>query len=430
MGPGYQYSRNISTECADSYRDACSVTLGGDNVNRTKFPEDIKNLMVDESTYPTRVNTSADGTYFLAPRIPQVASLANELNRQAYTAKTLGTTASCEANITTCNIVGPQSGSSSIDYFCPSGMNGTLEYPGRTVGIDYWYGLYNRTYYEKYWSDSGTQTYNLFGVVAMLENTDIKDAEKEGRDKIPQFEYDPQDGSTKVNISVIATRCTVDMLVLDYSWHDDIAIPQVKLGSYSIEAADLTRGVTFAGYFNGSDFDSEVKRAWWTESGLDIGPNKTVTWQNTTSEVTKGLQKAMGKTGLALMGGTFDPMSPSLLRLANRTVITVVGKTPLYTLVVLNIWYALFAIMLFALAMFVLRDEATRGDIIAVQQLISVEGLATAAVKRQRANLSLNDDDLRVGVEKVDGEWQFRVWEVRNSGEGKGLLADHSGTPL
>lgn len=84
----------------------------------------------------------------------------------------------------------------------------------------------------------------------------------------------------------------------------------------------------------------------------------------------------------------------------------------MFTLVILNLWYAVLACLLFGLAWHVLRDEDVRQNIVEVQQTITVYGLTTAAVKRQRGNLSARDEDLRVGVEKIDGEWQFRVWAM------------------
>lgn len=428
MGTGYQHSRNLTAECWSSYYDACSVALDKQNINRTLYPDKIKNLMLDEGTYPTQINTSADGTYFLAPRFPRVDGLTNDLNYQSFTATTIGGQASCDRNMTMCRVLGADPGSRKFQFFCGGGMNGTLEYPS-TFAIAYWSQYFNQTYYQAYWRVSGTSSTNQFGVVALLENTEISDWR--GENPLPSLTFDrtPEEGGGQFKGVIVATKCDFSFLTLEYSWDFDTVLPKMKYIGRGIGAADTARAPVLTGYFNGTDFDKAMRDKWWTESGLGPDLNKSVIHSNTSSDVVRGLQKSMGRAGLALLGGTLQGVDVSRLALANSTVVTVVGKTPLFTLIILNIWYALFGLILFALAFFVLRDPTTRRDVIEIQQLISVEGLATAAVKRQRGNLALNNDDLRVGVEKVDGEWQFRVWEVRNAEQGKGLLADYSSGP-
>jgi len=62
-------------------------------------------------------------------------------------------------------------------------------------------------------------------------------------------------------------------------------------------------------------------------------------------------------------------------------------------------------------------------DIVAVRELLCVEGLTRAAVSSYR---NIQGDDIRVGVIKQDGKWQFQVWPADGdkTGEGQGLLQD------
>lgn len=128
---------------------------------------------------------------------------------------------------------------------------------------------------------------------------------------------------------------------------------------------------------------------------------------------------------LSLLGAVITYQAPKDLWLADSIVVTRVPKAPLFALVILNLWYAGFACLLFGLAWHVLKDEHVSQDIVEVQKMITVNGLATAAVKRQRGNLSTRDEDLRVGVVKTDEAWQFRVWVMPGAAhEAKALLSD------
>ena len=179
-------------------------------------------------------------------------------------------------------------------------------------------------------------------------------------------------------------------------------------------AADLARAPLLAGYFNSDDFDVEQKEKLVTMlSGSS----------NITGDILQRVQDVVGHVGLSLLGGTLRSTPATALALGNSAIVTKVGKGPLFTLVILNLWYAGFAGLLFCLVVYILRDETTRQDIMEVQKLITVNGLATSAVSQQRDDLSSRGPNVRVGVEKVDCKWQFRIFESLDStDEGKRLL--------
>lgn len=128
----------------------------------------------------------------------------------------------------------------------------------------------------------------------------------------------------------------------------------------------------------------------------------------TRSDYTEQYAKLLSEIGLSFLGGSIEPRAAISLQLQNETAITRVPKAPLFVLVILNSWYALTEFCLFLLACYATNYGDWRADVQAVQQLLTVTGLTTAAVSKAR---SRQGDNLRIGVEKVDDEWQFKVWE-------------------
>ena len=412
QGPMYLYSRNLTEDCFHSTHDACSVVLKADK-NVTAYPDAIKDLMTDNTLSMTRINQTADGTWFLAPRLPHNNGASSSLNYQTFSATTLGASARCHRNITTCGVTEQDGKIGNFAFACDGGMNGTLVYPDKWLAI----GAQdqsppNQSYWDAYWEWSSELVYVEYSIVAFLENYTISNSPQS-----PTFDFIPSSGQ-KVRGSIVAMTCDVDMFALAYDWTNVTERPLLKNPSLQTSSANAAFAVALVGYFNSADFDNDMKGKFRGLLDLPIAEPESVTQATVLSK----FERAMGYTGLSMLGGTFEQTPATKLSLANSTIVTQVGKTPLFTLVILNLWYACFAVLLFALAVYILRDEATRRDIIEVQQLITVNGLATAAVKKQRSNLDRGEGDVRVGVEKVDGAWQFRVWEMNRLGEDKGLL--------
>ena len=411
QGPMYLYSRNQTEVCFDTYYDSCSVVLKADK-NVTAYPDAIKDLMTDNTLSITRINQTADGTWFLAPRLPHNSGASSSLNHQTFSATTLGASARCDKNITQCRVTEPEGTIGNFTFACQEGMNGSLIYPDKWLTMGYLDQTNtNQTYYDEYWSESGTTSHVGYSVIAFLENYTISNAPSHTSD------FTLANGPT-VRGSVVAMTCTVDMFALAYDWTNATDRPLLKSPEFQYSSADAARAVALVGYFDSPDFDNDMKNKFRALLELPGKEPDTITEATVLSK----FEKAMGYTGLSMLGGTFEQTPATKLSLANSTIVTQVGKTPLFTLVILNLWYASFAILLFVLALYILRHEDTRRDIIEVQQLITVNGLATAAVKKHRNNLDRREGDLRVGVEKVDGEWQFRVWEMNHLGEDKELL--------
>lgn len=74
MGPAYHYSRNLTADCFDRDEGICSVNLVTGS-NQTAFAADFRDLLVDNPRSDTTVNSSENGTLFLAPRLPNQVDL-------------------------------------------------------------------------------------------------------------------------------------------------------------------------------------------------------------------------------------------------------------------------------------------------------------------------------------------------------------------
>lgn len=102
------------------------------------------------------------------------------------------------------------------------------------------------------------------------------------------------------------------------------------------------------------------------------------------------------------------------LQIQNETVVTQVPKTALFVLIFVNIWYAFLGFCFFLVACYVTGYGGRGTDVRAVQQLLTVTGLVTAAVDKSRFKPGGN---LRIGVAKVEDEWRFKVWDEEEDTE-------------
>ncbi len=103
------------------------------------------------------------------------------------------------------------------------------------------------------------------------------------------------------------------------------------------------------------------------------------------------------------------------LQVQNETIVTQVPKTALFVLILFNLWYAFTGFCLFLVACYISGYGSKAPDVRAVQELFTVIGLTTGAVSVTRSS---QGDNLRIGVEKVEDEWRFKVWDHHTNGVG------------
>ncbi|KAK5954866.1 hypothetical protein OHC33_003544 [Knufia fluminis] len=420
VGIAYYYSRGFTEDCLDLTRGPCSGKPV-DDLNSTLFTGHIKDLLVDSPFSDTRINRSANGTRFLAPQLPNQADLEFGASAayQTFTASSFGASALCNTNLSVCTFSPESDSTDSWQFLCPGGMTGNLTSED-WISIGSWWQPESSvnafditwTHYE---NDSTWDEIVEVGLVAFL-----KDVVEENPTNLTSMytDYDLEERAQLTNASLIASQCNLTLRGMSYSWTNTTLYPAVQDAGaeHSNLATQLVRATILAGYFSSEAFDPDQKKA--IEERLGTSENMTA------AEMVSQVQDSISLIGLSLLGGTFKSTPASALALANSAIVTQVGKAPLFTLVILNIWYAGFAVTLSCLAFYLLWDETTRQDILKVQKLLTVDGLAASVVKRHGDKLSSEAPDVRVGVQKVNGTWQLRVFEgPAGTDEDKALLA-------
>jgi hypothetical protein len=226
----------------------------------------------------------------------------------------------------------------------------------------------------------------------------------------PDFQIEPRTQRLLVNSksapvaqsSVFVLRCVSYLSTIRYEWADGKLTQLLNLTEANRTLLNIQRGLLLSNYsFNSAHLESFATR-------LNIG-NDPVGSQNYTYDYyTKQYANLLSEIGLSFLGGSIEPRAAISLQLQNETIVTRVPKAPLFILAVLNFWYALTGFCLFLLASYTTNYGSWRADVQAVQKLLTVTGLTTAAVSKAR---SRQGDNLRIGVEKIEDEWQFKVWE-------------------
>lgn len=412
----HAYSRQVIPGCLDTPgKLPCSITVDQDtNTNTTLNPQDVKTLMTYSHT-TSQVNSSAGDKFFLAPRLPnRDRSLGKDnIAFQTFTATTEAAQISCDRNLSICAIDGYRNISQEWNYSCPAGMSGTLTEDSK-LSIGSWYqprGTQNR--YNDMWMHYNTSTFSTiaeFGLVAFLNNVTVKkpSGSEDTNDTMP---VSASSNGESVGI-LFAIQCNATFTRQEYDWTNSTTQPSLISTGTSI-AAIAVRSRLFAGYFDGPNFDQSQKT-----KILDHFPRDRET------SVGELVQQAIGAVGLvsmSLLGGTIEPAPAKALRIGRSTIVTEVRKAPLVILVMLNLWYAAFAAILGALVIYIMRDQSFRQDIIEVQKLLTINGLATSAIGRHEE--CLEDADTRVCVQKINGKWRFRVLgDADKMGQAKTLM--------
>lgn len=401
--------------------DPCSVKEENGRLVAA-YPLEIGGLLqqnsVDTEIIPGP-GSSPDGSHMLAPRLAQSEDLkvTSAMNFQNFTASAFSVTASCstddrsQENI--CTFPDRPNATTSWNISCNGGFETTLS--------------------EASWLHIGTQSLDDSTPSSVSSLIDVSLAmflERRNLSSWPMQTLawrNPQLNDTVVGV-LLTTTCTLRLAQATYSWTNVTLNQNSAQGSTPNDtAAGIVRSlIGDAGFFNANNTDNLQNirlNAFQQGLGLTISqaPNGTVDGDS----FRKALEDSLAYVGIALLGGTFEAGPAISLQLGNSTIVTQVGKAPLFTLVILNIWYACFGLLLALLASYILlRSESSEG-IVAVKQLLTVDGLARAAVVKYRGDLSGETSDLRIGVEKVDGKWQFRAWNVSDEEhESKALLTE------
>jgi hypothetical protein len=231
----------------------------------------------------------------------------------------------------------------------------------------------------------------------------------------PDFHIEPIDQTLIVNSksvpvaqsSVFVLKCVSSLSTIKYEWANGTMTQLLN----SREANSTLSNIQWAPFLSNYSFNNAHLESFATRLGIGMEPHSHIQSYYTQRYYTENYAMLLSEIGLSFLGGSLEPHSAISLQLQNETVITQVPKAPLFVLVILNVWYALTGFCLFLVAFYTTNYGDRRADIRAVQELLTVTGLITAAVSKAR---SKQGDNLRIGVEKVEDEWRFKVWDQNN----------------
>lgn len=222
----------------------------------------------------------------------------------------------------------------------------------------------------------------------------------------PSFHIEPGDERLIVNgssmpvegSSSFVLRCSPHFFTIKYTWANDTLTKLLAISKADETLRDILRGPLLSDYpYNDDHLTSFAKRLNIPSGGANHPkPYYTQEYAILLSDI-----------GLSFLGGSIEARPAFGLQVQNETIVTQVPKTALFVLIFCNLWYAFTGFCLFLLACYITAYGDKAPDVRAVQELFTVIGLTTAAVSTAR---SFQNGDLRIGVEKLEDNWRFKVW--------------------
>ena len=346
------------------------------------------------------------------------------LGTSAGSATTFAANASCSVPLN-CTLSGGSSGSS---FSCPDGFAASAvqsKFLARP-----WFHSDNS--FEARYNQSRNRPLE-WGIFANLSDLNIF---TEGNDSKARSIYNVRNGNSSrspvsFRYAAFLLRCSSDIFEAQYSWLNDTITNTSRTAALDRKVPEdipgnIVQGPLLAGFTSSHSIDTSS-----FFKGLTF-PSGNVS----DTAIASVFEIVISQLSLSFLGGCLIPTRPTSIQMGRSQIVTVVPKSALYVLLLLNVWYAGLGLFLYLLACYVMsRSGFSIEDIVAVQKLLSVSGLTKSAVNDAREKLR---DDVRIGVVQVeqdDGtrEWRFQVWDCDswNATEGeqerKGLLQDHDG---
>jgi hypothetical protein len=392
-GAAYRFSRALVESCQNddkatsgsNFTIPCSVFSSG-TVLRALNPEAIDSLLFNDlESSDTIYRDQTTRLSFIGDPIKTSLRLGGgelELSPR-FTASTFAMNTSC-SRVLDCK---PASDSQGKNYF-KCGSNFTQYSPGAWFAVSLSENPRDLLNSNSWYDD------NTWAVYAPY----------------PEFHIEPSSQRLLVNSKsapvagsfVFVLKCVSTLSTIRYEWADGKMTRLLDLAEANKTLLNIQRAPLFSNYsFKSAHLESFASR-------LKIGGDPMEPRSYDRGNYTEQYANLLSEIGLGFLGGSIEPRAALSLQLQNETVITQVAKAPLFVLVILNFWYALTGFCLFLLACHTTNYGHWRADVQAVQQLLTVTGITTAAVSKDRPR---QRDSVRIGVEKVGDEWQFKVWE-------------------
>jgi hypothetical protein len=392
-GAAYRFSRELVETCRDDDKTTsesnftlpCSVYSSGP-VLRALHPETIDSLLFNdlESSDTIYRNTTTGLSFIGDPLKTSVLLGGGELELSPrFNASTFAMNTSC-SRVPNCV---PVSDSESKGSFT-CGPTFSRASPGAWFALSPWETPRDLLKSERW------QEHDIWALYAPY----------------PDFHIEPGTQKLIVNSksapvaqsSVFVLKCTSFLSKIRYEWVNGTMTQLLD----SRKADRKLLNIQWAPFLSNYSFNNAHLENFATRLSIGMEPRNY-----TRDYYTEKYAMLLNEIGLSFLGGSIEPRPAISLQLQNETIITRVPKAPLFVLVIFNVWYALTGFCLFFVALYTTNYGDRRADIRAVQELLTVTGLTTAAVSKGRSN---QGDNLRIGVEKVEDEWRFKVWDQNN----------------
>jgi hypothetical protein len=251
-----------------------------------------------------------------------------------------------------------------------------------------WFGLSSRESPLDLFDSKLWQEHYTWAVYAPYPSFHIEP----GSDRlIVNSEFPPVSGSSPFTLN-----CAPSLLMIRYTWANDTMTELLDSSEANRTLLNILHGPFLSNY----SYNDDHLKSFATRLKMERG-NFTMEYY------TQQYAALVSQIGLSFLGGSIESRPAIDLQIQNETVITQVPKTALFVLLIFNIWYALIGFCLFLVACYITACGGRGADLRKVQELLTVNGLTTAAVSKTRSHWG---DSLRIGVQKIEDEWQFKVW--------------------
>jgi hypothetical protein len=409
-GAAYRFSRALVENCRDVDNGApgvnltlpCSVYSSTTGLKALR-PETINSMLLNNTgSSDTIYQDQATGLSFIGA--PSRTSISFSGGQPALPPRFNASTFAMNATCSLARNCIPRSDSQSNGSF-PCGSSSSQDTPQA------WFGLSSREIPLDLFDSKLWQEHYTWAVYAPYPSFHIEP----GSGKlIVNSEFPPVPGS-----SPFVLNCAPSLLIIRYTWANDTMTELLDSSEANRTLLNILHGPFLSNY----SYSDDHLKSFATRLKMERG-NFTMEYY------TQQYASLVSQIGLSFLGGSIESRPAIDLKIQNETVITQVPKTALFVLLFFNIWYALVGFSLFLVACYITASGGRGADVRAVQELLTVTGLTTAAVSKTRSH---RGDNLRIGVQKIEDEWQFKVWnqdkdveDVNHSARGEKLCGSPS----
>jgi hypothetical protein len=396
-GTAYQFSRALTEICREDDHASpfksnitlpCSVSVSGSGSGIKSLHSEAINSMLlgGPGSSDTIYQDTTSGLSFIgaSSRTSVPFVLDKTTLSPHFTASTFATNTTCSLNPICIPKIASQN-----DSFVTCDAKPSRNNPAKWFALAPWENTA-----DVFNSDSWTSPGNLaqWAVYAPYPSFHIEPVNNR---LIVNSDSDPVEGS-----SAFVLMCTLDLYTIEYEWANDTTT-RIDFKSANTTLQNIVNGLFISNY----SFTDDHLKSFSNRLNIGLGPEGHGNY--TEEDYSRRYAALLREIGLSFLAGSIEPRPATKLQVQNETIITQVPKSALFVLIFLNLWYAFIGFCLFLAGYLVTFYNGRRADVQAVQELLTVIGLTTAAVSKDR---SAQGKNVRIGVEKTEDEWRFKIW--------------------